>query len=610
MAKCLEEGCTKSSGYNYKNESGYRYCKLHAKTRLVDNKIQRMSNKSKNICTNNLCSKDLSKFSNTLCTFHYKLQLTKLENLIKINNIKDFNDLKKQYEGRLKQFKNLQIVDNIDNFTASNIKKYALKGIKDIEFEEQLEEYKNCKVEEFKYLNSIDINNINTLKTQWILEYEELTKYSKIEIKVKPTDEKVKKDKKDNNPKCIIENCKVSANYNKKGLKAIYCSTHAKDIGIGNKDGELRNVRTKLCEHIFEDGLDCIKIALYGIDKKQFCLSHIEEGMYKLSKDKECKEDECKITPSYGFENSIAEYCKLHKKDNMVQLFQKCITDNCKERARYNLDGEKGSRYCSLHKTIDMKDNTKRICIEDNCTEEAYYNVKYNHNGIYCSLHKKDNMCSNKNKICKYGDCLINAYFGTKDNPKQYCVTHKYEKIHFNYTSKTCMACNLYEVKREPFLCSYCNPDRHSKTKEIEVVKFLRENNIQFIHNKSTGYKYGRYYPDILINCDTHFIVVEVDEGQHKQYDKECEYIRMNNVYLAKGLPVVFIRFNPDDFKVNNTRNKTVLKTKLKKLLKVIEEYKDKENINFIELIYMYFDCNCMNKCKFIHTKEFDLSYI
>ena len=51
-----------------------------------------------------------------------------------------------------------------------------------------------------------------------------------------------------------------------------------------------------------------------------------------------------------------------------------------------------------------------------------------------------------------------------------------------------------------------------------------------------------------LIDCNTHFIVVEIDEGQHKQYTKECEFSRMSNIYLANGLPTLFIRFNPDDF--------------------------------------------------------------
>ena len=286
-AKCINitDGvqCTKQVSWNYIHEVP-KYCSDHLESRVIDGKIQRMCNVYSKLCTIESCVKELSSESETLCVFHYKLQLFKLKNLLNINNIKDLNKLKKQYESRLEQFNNLQIVADIDNFTNNHVTKYKLQGLKDIKYDEQLEEFKNCKVEEFVYLELIDINNIDNLKIQWNLEYNELTKNSK------PTKEKVKKDKKDNNPKCIIENCKVSANYNKKGLKAIYCSPHAKNIGIGNKDYELRNVRTKLCEHIFEDGLDCIKVALYGIDKKQFCLSHIEEGMYKLSKDKECKD--------------------------------------------------------------------------------------------------------------------------------------------------------------------------------------------------------------------------------------------------------------------------------------------------------------------------------
>jgi hypothetical protein len=602
---CIEDSCKQQALYNYKNEAGYRYCKNHIKTRLIDTfldyKIQRMSNKSKNTCNVNLCPKDLSKESKILCAFHYKLKLFNLENLLTINNIKDLDKLKKQYESRLEQFKNLQHIEDIKKFTANHITKYKLQGLKNIDYIEELEEFKDIKIKELEYLNTVTFENLVELKENWNSEYKELTGENK-NIEVKGS-----KEIKNSNPKCIIKDCKISANYNKKGLNAIYCSEHAKEIGIGNTENQLRNVRTKLCEHIFEDGLDCIKIALYGIDTKQFCKDHVEEGMYKLSKDKKCKKEDCVFVPSYGFENGISEYCKKHAEKGMKQLYQKCIIDGCKERARYNVDGKKGLRYCLLHKTKDMKDNTKKICIEDKCSEEAYYNVKHNNNGIYCNLHKKENMCSNKNKTCKYEDCLIDAYFGTKEDPRQYCSSHK-EIFMYDYTSKTCSNCNLYQVRKNPNLCSYCNPNKYKKTKEMKVINYLNKNNIQFIHNKSIGYLCGNFKPDILIDCNTHFIIVEVDEGQHRQYTKECEFARMSNIYLANGLPTIFIRFNPDNFKVNNIRNQTKIETRLNKLLKIIKEYQNKENINFIELLYLYFDCPCENKCNFIHVKEFVLS--
>ena len=497
--QCQGLNCTNKAIYNYKNEKGQKYCKEH--------KLDNMCNKSKKICDEIDCIKNICKFSKNYCTDHY--------------------------------VKELIIPDNLDE---------------------------------------IDLN------------------------------EKKSKNKKNSNPNCVILNCTISANYNKKGLTAEYCAKHAKEIGIGNNPDQLRNVRTKLCEYIYENGLDCIKIALYGQNnKKQFCKDHVPETeeYIKLNKDKECLYEGCNIVPNYGYKDGIKEYCNIHKLENMIQLFQKCIIDECNNRARYNEQGEKGAKYCSEHKLYNMKDNSKKICIEENCYNEAHYNFKNNNNGIYCNLHKKENMCSNKVKTCKYDECIIEAYFGTKEDPKQYCVTHKKDKM-YNFTSKMCEGCGLVQVFNDKKLCSaYCDINGRQKTKEMEVVNYLRQQNIEFIHNKSIGKVFGNYFPDILINCNTHFIVVEIDEEQHKLYSNECEYTRMHNIYLSLGLPTIFIRFNPDDFKVKNIRNRTVLNTKLKKLLNLINSLTYKNNVNYIELYYLYYDCTCNKNCDFLHERQF-----
>lgn len=56
---------------------------------------------------------------------------------------------------------------------------------------------------------------------------------------------------------------------------------------------------------------------------------------------------------------------------------------------------------------------------------------------------------------------------------------------------------------------------------------------------------------------------------------------------------------------VNKKRNFTKNNTKLKKLLEKINEYKYKENIEYIELEYMYYNCACENECNFIHSRLF-----
>ena len=69
------------------------------------------------------------------------------------------------------------------------------------------------------------------------------------------------------------------------------------------------------------------------------------------------------------------------------------------------------------------------------------------------------------------------------------------------------------------------------------------------------------YRPDILYDCDTHIVVVECDENQHRNYNWEAcannkslrhsEDKRMFAISQAYGLPAIFIRWNPDNFRVN-----------------------------------------------------------
>ena len=583
-ARCIEENCNKQATWNYKTDPP-RYCGDHLESRIIDGKTQYMSNKSRKACFIELCSKNISTYNKTLCIFHYNLKLIILDNLIEINNNDDLNKLKEIYKNRLIKLNKLVSVEDIKiNFTNNNITKYKLQGLKTITYIEELVEFKEVKLEELNYLNSINIENLEEFKEQWMIDFKNLTGKDK-EITIK--------EKNNNNPPCFIIGCTTSANFNIKGAKAIYCSGHAKDKkinkdGIGNLPNQIRNVRTKLCDHIFKNGLDCIKVASCGVDKKQFCLSHIEQGMHKLSKNKECKEVGCKIVPSYGFEDGIAEYCTSHIKKDMIQLYQKCINEDCKKRARYNLEGETGSRYCLKHKTVEMVDNYKDKCIEYDCGENADFNIKYIKKGIYCSLHKKDNMCSNKVIICKKEECIIAAYFGTREDQKIYCSSHINKKIHFNY-----------QRQAEEY---YDDIENNCLNKEKRVLDFLKDNNIKFINNKKIKKSPDDFRPDFLINCKTHYIIVEIDEDQHKHnktYSKSNELRRNVSIRTNLDKPVMFIRFNPDYYLINGKNQYTLLNIKLQVLLNTIN--KNKDELVDGEIVYLYYDCSCPDICNNIH---------
>jgi hypothetical protein len=59
-------------------------------------------------------------------------------------------------------------------------------------------------------------------------------------------------------------------------------------------------------------------------------------------------------------------------------------------------------------------------------------------------------------------------------------------------------------------------------------------------------------------------LCIEVDENQHSTYMKD--EIRYNDLYMTFSGKFIFIRFNPDNYKVNGVLKKTQIKTRLKSL--------------------------------------------
>ena len=65
---------------------------------------------------------------------------------------------------------------------------------------------------------------------------------------------------------------------------------------------------------------------------------------------------------------------------------------------------------------------------------------------------------------------------------------------------------------------------------------------------------------------------------------------------------IVFIRFNPDSYKIDNITKKTYKKHRFEKLKKVLDTY---EPSNDFEILYMYYDI-IDNKLKIQLDEEWD----
>jgi phenylpropionate dioxygenase-like ring-hydroxylating dioxygenase large terminal subunit len=92
---------------------------------------------------------------------------------------------------------------------------------------------------------------------------------------------------------------------------------------------------------------------------------------------------------------------------------------------------------------------------------------------------------------------------------------------------------------------------RNYKTKEKNVVEYITQsfNGFTWVSDKKIQDGCSRRRPDLLLDMGTHIIIVEIDENKHTDYDCSCEHKRL--MELSQDLqhrPIVFIRFNPDDY--------------------------------------------------------------
>jgi hypothetical protein len=92
---------------------------------------------------------------------------------------------------------------------------------------------------------------------------------------------------------------------------------------------------------------------------------------------------------------------------------------------------------------------------------------------------------------------------------------------------------------------------RNYKTKEKTVADEILKTFTNFTWHIDKKVQDGcsRRRPDLLLDMGTHIIIVEIDENQHANYDSTCEHRRIMEISQDLGhRPIVFIRFNPDDY--------------------------------------------------------------
>ncbi len=276
---------------------------------------------------------------------------------------------------------------------------------------------------------------------------------------------------------------------------------------------------------------------------------------------RKCLNKDCKTEPSYNYKNEkIPLYCNLHKLINMIDVInKKCLNEFCETRPGYNYENERIGLYCVLHKLDNMIDVKNKRCLNEFCDKIPTFNYENEKNPLYCSLHKLDNMVDVVSKRCLNKNCKTQATYNYENETKRlYCKLHKLDNM-IDIASKRCLNENCdTQIKLKYkgyclncFIHKYPNEpvSRNYKIKEKYFTDLLKEIYTDFIivENKSVSCSLRK--PDAYLELETHTIIIEIDENQHKSYDTSCDNKRTMELFQDFGnRPIVFIRFNPDKY--------------------------------------------------------------
>ena len=305
-----------------------------------------------------------------------------------------------------------------------------------------------------------------------------------------------------------------------------------------------------------------------------------EHNKYKQS----CKE--CKGSQICQH-NKHKRYCKECKGTQI------CIHNIQKQRCK-ECDG---SRVCIHDKLKELckKCDGSRLCKENKCETTSWYGYCCE-SVSRCSKHALDYMIKNPKRTCignDEEDCKEVATYGKKE--PVHCEEHSFEDEHC-WLIKPCKNCGRTNELLDKnglcfFVCSLVELDikrkKHQKIKESNMIKFLRENiilkdNIKELPcDKVINRECNLYRPDLPYDCGTHILIIECDENQHKNYDwescqlnKSLEHAEEKRMYEIMqsygGIPVIFLRWNPDSFTINGSICKSY---SIKKRLNILKKW-------------------------------------
>ena len=234
------------------------------------------------------------------------------------------------------------------------------------------------------------------------------------------------------------------------------------------------------------------------------------------------------------------------------------IKSNCKECGGGSIceHGKKKSicKECyggSICKHNKIKSSCKECGGSSICQHNKYKTTCKECGGSQICEHNRKKTCCKEcggSQICEHGrrKSLCKDCGGSSLCKSELCDTQVRSKY-----NGYCVRCFIHLFPDQPVTRNY-------KTKETSVAQFITTNFQNFTWNLDKKIEYGcsKRRPDLMCDLGYQVIIVEIDENQHTDYDCSCENKRMMQLSQdVEHRPIIFIRFNPDEY-INATNEK------------------------------------------------------
>jgi hypothetical protein len=228
-------------------------------------------------------------------------------------------------------------------------------------------------------------------------------------------------------------------------------------------------------------------------------------------------------------------------------------------------------RFDKIIETIKFDGKTtsgvKYLCIKDSNKLQS----------LEKNLNNNMNKCKGIDNICPYENKSYKKYDG-------YCV-ECFSNIHVDDTRIQKMSDKVKQkVSKENIVKNYI----------INNHDGMWYHNIPIYYNFDGGCCPTRRRIDLRQLIGNTMLCIEIDENQHKWYPKWDDFVRYNEFLCDFTGKFIFIRYNPDKYKVNgktcDTDQDVRLDTLLIEVKKQITRIHDNKNEDLLEIIYLYYD--------------------